>query len=539
MELSRNTTISTSTNSRVIHKEACPLCVAEGRDTAGDNLAVYDDGHKHCYAGHGLIAGNKEDFILSENTYEYLPWRGISKETMQFYDVKTKIDAEGKPISLGFKYPNDSYKVRLVAKKEFYTTGNINEGGLYGQQLFAAGSAKYVTITEGELDALSLFQALRSPSGQSPVVSVHSSSSVVRDITAARAWLNSFDRIYLAFDNDEHGRRAVAQVAKLFDFAKVFHVKFSNRKDANEYLAAGEAESLRKIWWNSKQYMPEAIKADIADFKTILEEKRKVGIPYPFKGVTDMTYGIRTGETVLITAQEKVGKTELMHFIEHQILTETDDNVGAIFLEEPAQRHLHALAGIQLKLPVHLPDTNASDDEILGAVSQVVRRDGRLHIYSYFGSDDPAVFLDTIRFLATARGCRYVLIDHISMVVSGNSNNRDERKELDWFSTRIEMLAKELDIAIIIVSHVNDDGQTRGSRYMTKVFDITINATRDLMNVDPIERSTIHLSIPYNRFCSRTGDAGAYTFNEATYSFTQRAANDNEVQRTEPDRRAA
>ncbi len=530
-------------SNRVINKEQCPLCAKEGRDTAGDNLAVYDDGHKYCYGGHGLIAGNKEDFILDQFTYEYLPWRGITKETMEFYDVKTKIDEKGKPISLGFKFTEpERYQVRLIDKKEFYwSPKDSNTGGLYGRHLFSAGCAKYVTITEGMLDALSLFQVLRSASGNSPVVSVQSSSSAVRDCIADRAWLNSFERIYLAFDGDEPGRRAVAEVAKLFAPDKVYHVKLTKRKDANEYLQAGEGDSLKKIWWSSKEYLPENIISDLSEFEGILKKPKKLGIPYPFKTLTDMTYGIRTGETVLITAQEKVGKTELMHFIEHQILTETEDNVGAIFLEEPTQRHLQALAGIHLKQPVHLPDSPCTEDQVVRAMQEVVRRDGRLFVYSYFGSDDPVVFLDTIRFLATARKCRYILLDHISMVVSGNADNKDERKSLDWFSSRLEMLVKELDIALIIVSHVNDAGQTRGSRYMTKVFDITINATRDLMNSDPIERSTIHLSVPYNRFCSKTGPAGSYIFNPDTYSFTQ-AANDNgtsESNRAEPDRRAA
>ena len=31
-------------------------------------------------------------------TYEYLPWRGVDKTTMQFYDVKTKIGSSGKPL---------------------------------------------------------------------------------------------------------------------------------------------------------------------------------------------------------------------------------------------------------------------------------------------------------------------------------------------------------------------------------------------------------------------------------------------------------
>jgi len=35
-----------------------------------------------------------------------------------------------------------------------------------------------------------------------------------------------------------------------------------------------------------------------------------------------------------------------MHSIEHQLLTETDDAIGAIFLEEPKRRHLQAIAGL-------------------------------------------------------------------------------------------------------------------------------------------------------------------------------------------------
>jgi hypothetical protein len=119
-------------------------------------------------------------------------------------------------------------------------------------------------------------------------------------------------------------------------------------------------------------------------------------------------------------------------------------------------------------------------------------------------------------------------VDHISVLISGNSSINDERKQLDFLATKLEMLAKELDIAIIIVSHVNDEGKSRGSRWLTKMFDITIGAERDMMNVDPITRNTLKLSIQYNRFCSKTGPAGHQLFVPETYSFTEIAANDNE-----------
>ncbi len=233
-----------------------------------------------------------------------------------------------------------------------------------------------------------------------------------------------------------------------------------------------------------------------------------------------MTYGIRTGESVLITAQEGVGKTEVMHAIEHQLLTETEDPIGAIFIEEPKRRHLQAIAGIHLARPAHLPDSGVSDDEVIRAVQDVVRVDERLHIYSHFGSDDPEVILDTIRFLVSARGCRYILLDHITMVVSG-LGGKDERTTLDYLSTRLEMMVKELNFALIIVSHVNDDGLTRGSRNISKIADIRIDLYRDITHSDPILRRITRMVVSKNRFCGRTGPAGELLFNPVTYTLTE------------------
>lgn len=491
---------------------------------SSDARCVYDDGHSYCFSmgcPRPFIPAKGKEYLTDEYTYEYLPWRGVEASTFRFYDVKTKIDHEGKPISLGYRYSNGAYKVRNLEKKDFYAQGDIGKAGLFGKDKFAAGSHKYVTITEGELDALSLYQVLHGP-----VVSVQSSSTAARDCIADREWLAAYERVYLAFDNDAAGREALRSVAKLFDYNKIYVVKFTNRKDANEYLENGEGEELRRLWWNSRKYLPETIVSTLGEFRQILSEPKKVGVPYPFPTLTKMTYGIRTGETVLITAQEKVGKTSLMHHIEHHLLKETDDAVAAIFLEEPKQRHLQALAGLELRRPVHLPDCLSTDGEILSALEAVVRQDDRLHIYSHFGSDDPNVLLETIRFLVAARSCKYVLFDHLTMAVSGLAGE-DERRALDHISTRLEMMVKELDFSLIMVSHVNDEGKTRGSRYPTKVADTTINLARDTSTADANERLRLHLSIPFQRFNHQSGPAGVLRFDPETYTYTEEAVNDN------------
>ena len=456
-----------------------------------------------------------------EYTYEYLPTRGLTRSTIEHFGCKSKVSSDGRPFEIGFPYPNGSTKVRALDKKEFKWVGN-SEAGLFGLDRFAAGAAKSCILTEGEFDAATFYQVTHTPS-----YSVRSSGSAVSDVSAVRSTLNDYERVYLAFDNDPRGREATAAVARLFDPSKVYHIKFTNRKDANEYLVAGEGDVLLNLFHNARRWVPDTIVHSFEDFRSILSTPPRLGISYPFPTLTKMTYGIRTGETVLIKAPEKVGKTAIMHAIEHHILKRTQDNVASIFLEEPHLRHLQSLAGLELKLPVHLPDCDVSPDQMVTALRTLLGSDERLHLYSHFGVSDPDVLLDTIRFLVVARSCRYVLFDHITMACSGLSSEADERRTLEYLATRLEMQVKELDYALIMVSHVNDFGQTRGSHYLTKVADITIDAARDTLSTDQDERRRIKLSVPFNRFCANSGPAGVLTFDPETYTLTEEPANDN------------
>lgn len=498
--------------SKLIERRRCPECAKAGKDNHEDNLGVYDDGHQYCFAC-GYLGGTSGS-PAGSFTYEYLPWRGIDKSVMREYDILTKIDVTGRPVELGFRYPNGSVKIRKVDTKDFYfkTEAPKPEPGLFGMDKFAAGCAEHLIITEGEIDAPSFRQVLRSV----PVVSVQGSSSAHRDLVSARSYLASFKRIYLAFDGDRAGQLATDACAKLFEYDRVYQIRFTrpDRKDANDYIRVGEQSELLALYNSAKRYVPDTLVHSNEDFKKILEEEPKPGVPYPaaFCKLNDMTYGMRTGESVLLTAMEGVGKTEIMHSIEYQLLRETDDAIGAIFLEEPKKRHLNALAGIHLGRPIHLPDQAVAPAIAFEALGEVLKKDDRLYLYSNFGSVEPGVLCDTIRFLVSGCGVRWVILDHISMVCSGLSGIKDERREIDAFSTQLETMVKELDFGLLMVSHVNDNGLTRSSRFPAKVADMRIDAFRDLMHPDPITRNTIRLSISKNRYCGRTGSAGCIQY---------------------------
>jgi twinkle protein len=267
--------------------------------------------------------------------------------------------------------------------------------------------------------------------------------------------------------------------------------------------------------------MPEGILSSFTEFDRIIDEdKEKPAVSYPWERMQAMTYGIRGGELVLFTALEGIGKTEIFRALEYHLLKTTDSNIGVIHLEEGKARTLKGLVGYELQRPVHLPEWAVGKEELKDVLRRVSGRDERLHIYSHFGSDDPDDLLGTVRFLAGACDCKFVFLDHISMVVSGLQGD-DERKALDYLSTRLAMMVEELGFTLFMISHVNDEGQTRGSRNIAKVADLRVDLSRDLKSTSDELRNKTHLMVSKNRFAGKTGPGGVLNFNPDTFVLSE------------------
>ena len=455
-------------------------------------------------------------------TFQVLPWRGITAEVMGKYRIQTKMDKDGKPIAVGFRYPNGGVKTRYLHAKEFSWSGPGTGPALFGMDIFPPSSARTITLTEGEVDAPSVYQMLGCTS---PVVGLRSASSARKDCSDAHEFLNSFDKIALCLDNDKAGKSAAREIASLFDFNKVVQVELDPKlKDANGYLTAGKEKEFRHAWSTAKRYLPEGVVSDFNEFDTIIDEDAdKPCVPYPFDCLNAKERGLRTGEFILVKAPEGVGKTEFLRAIEYDRLVRTGDRVGAVHLEESKARQLKGIATYALDRPAHLPDFGVSNDDIKKAYRQVTAaEDGgtRLHIYSHFGSDDPDVLLDAIRFLGGVCGCKLVTFDHITMAVTGLDDDKDERRRLDYISTALAQMAHDLDFTIVCVSHVNDDGQTRGSRNIAKVAHTIISISRNLMAEDEFSRNLMHVNIEKARFTGKTGPAGVLRFDPDTYKLS-------------------
>lgn len=495
---------------------------------SSDAYSLNEEGDGHCFSCDKHFFAKEKHIDETRYSVEYVPWRGVTRETMEFYNTLTKVDgqANGKPVSIGFPYEvadaeEPAYKVRMIDNKQFVSHGPMAKASCFGTERFHRNSAKAITITEGEMDAMSAFQMLGS---KYPVISVRSSSSAKKDCAAIQDYLESFEKIYLCLDNDEMGEKAMKSIATLFDFNKVYHVKMDSKlKDANGYLQAGMEKAFKDAWWSATRFIPEGIYSSKQEFKKLLDDAgSRVSFEYPFPTLNRMLEGIAMGETVLITALEGRGKTEIIRAIEYKILKDDPTaKIGVIHLEETQARTIQGFAGYELGKPVHRKDSVVSKYDIHNALDRLLGDDDRLHIYGHFGSDDPDVIIKTIRFLVANCGCKYIFLDHISIVVSGLVEE-DERKALDKISTQLAMLSNDLEFALILVSHVNDHGQTRGSRNISKVAHKWIHLDRDIDNPDEEERNTTYVKVKKNRGGHETGPGGALYFDPETYLLTEK-----------------
>jgi twinkle protein len=135
------------------------------------------------------------------------------------------------------------------ADKEFSVEGDLKHSGLFGQQLYPAGSAKFITIVEGEYDAPAAYELMGS---RWPVVSVRNGADgATRDVADNFEYLNSFQNIVVCFDRDEPkvnpktgeirypGQEAALAVAGMFPIGKVKVLTLAKAKDPNDYLKGG------------------------------------------------------------------------------------------------------------------------------------------------------------------------------------------------------------------------------------------------------------------------------------------------------------
>ena len=533
--------------------QPCPVC------SSSDACSINEDGSAYCFSCNtripvydgGIVEDIKTHRMNSINEIEgafvALNDRGISLTTAKKYNVKSIVNREGKVIRHFYPYCVASevtaYKVREEGK-HFTWRGNSQGTGLFGESLFK-NSGKFITLVEGECDAMAAYEMLGS---KWPVVSVKSGASgAVRDVKNSIEFLEKFDCVVINFDNDKQGLESAKKVARLLTPGKAKILSLPDDfKDANDMLKAGRGQSYVESWWNSKLYTPSGV-LNISEKKSEFNNREsKESVPYPWEGLNKKLHGLRRGELVTLTGGTGLGKSSVTRELEHWLNTNTKDKVGIIALEEDWRRTVDGILSIEANARLYIDQVrNQHSEEELNAIFDKVyagKNKDRVWIHSHFGITDIDEIFSKLRFLIIGCSCKWVVVDHLHMLVSAMSDG-DERRAIDNIMTRLRSIVEETGAGLILVSHLRRvDGNRghengisvslshlRGSQSIAQLSDCVIALERDQQSEDAQEANTTHMRVLKSRYTGDVGMATHLLYNRDTGRLAETFPDDEEV----------
>jgi twinkle protein len=448
---------------------------------------------------------------MSQKTYKEM--RGITAKTMEEFDVVTD------DFTQEYTYPSGGKKVRMIADKKFFTKDGFKGDELFGMNLFPAGCSKFVTITEGELDAMSAWQMLKS-NWTTPVVSLPSATPSKKLWENCKEWLNSFEKIILSVDNDEAGNNVADRMSRLFP-NKVYRVDHGQYKDANDFLQAGKAQDYKSSWWKPIKHTPENVINTADQFLKLYEDTPEhVYVPTGIQALDDKILGLMQGHFTMFKAPTGIGKTELMRYLEYQML-QREIPIATWHLEETKLRSLLGLASYHMNDNVtrrDLIEDKGVDKEVREAIVDLTKGE---NLYQFYLGDGQGAdeLCDQIRFFSQACDCKFVFFEPIQDVITGTEESKEQ--QLADLSVRLSKLAAELNIGIVSIGHTNENGDFKYCKMIGQRASVIVNLHRDKESDDMEERNTTYLKIEKNRPSSEEGMAGKLKFNYDTFTLRE------------------
>lgn len=224
-------------------------------------------------------------------------------------------------------------------------------------------------------------------------------------------------------------------------------------------------------------------------------------------------------------------------------IEQAGERLGMIYLEEQTKETVQRLVAEKLKVNYlkfkREPLRYASREKLEEIYKEIVEKND-IVLLDHFGSLPIEELMNKVKYLHLVEGCDYIILDHLSMVISGN-HSTDERKEIDIVMTELAAFCAAHDVGIIVVCHLNRQGtadqfkQKRGKDdeedkpYWIRVTKESLRGSGALEQLSYVilglepeilptrERGRVRWCILKNRPTGYLGDADIWKLNEQTW----------------------
>ena len=231
------------------------------------------------------------------------------------------------------------------------------------------------------------------------------------------------------------------------------------------------------------------------------------------------------GGLTFIKAPRGTGKTEVIRYFETGLLRTPDVRIALLHMEEMKSTTYRAMATYELGCNVRTKDDarviNISEERVIEAAKTATKGE-RTIVFEMRSHDDPLKLLQYIRLAASVYGAGYIFIDHVQrLAYLSNSGVDGATSTLTTLGSRAAQLAKELNIGVIFISQVNDDGRTKYAASLEEEAIICVKLDRDVESEDEILQNTTNFIVDKNRPFAKLGHAGSLYYDPETTVLTE------------------
>ena len=394
------------------------------------------------------VSETKDENLLDS----YFGKRGISKDTYTAFDIYT----EGKWIAfpynkvenlcdnIKYKTVDKKFKQSKNAKKSLYNYGNV-------------ANANTVIIVEGEMDALSVYEAgyknvTTLPDGAPSKVAYREDDKRFSVLQTHQLKAN---KIILFLDNDSAGDNLKKELLHRYGKDMCWQVRAPEGcKDANDVLLKHGKEKLKSIIDEAVPFPVEGLYRagkyanDVLDLYNGNYDKP---VLIGYKPLDDI-YRIMKGTFHVWTGIPNHGKSTLLD----QCLLKMAENHGwkfAVFSPEHSTKmHIRRLVSMLLGKPFE-PNRNnrMTEDELKGAVNFI-------HNHFFFiETRDHTPNIDKILEIAkgaiTKYGCNGLVMDPYNEIDASRRGSYREDEHIRDFISKCKRFSKMYDITTWVVAH--------------------------------------------------------------------------------------
>lgn len=390
---------------------------------------------------------------VSTKVEEWFKSRGISKETLdemkvtegpEYMPQSGKVEnaihfnyyAGGELVNVKYRDGRKNFKLYKGAERIFYNLDNIV-------------GYEYCVIVEGEIDALSLYEA-----GIQNVVSVPNGATLnTNNLDYLDNCIDYFydkDKVILAVDADEAGQALQQEFVRRLGAEVCYLVNFNDCKDANEYLIRYGEKALVDVIANARPVPLENvttfkdIENEVTDFVT---NGFKPGFQVGLDNF-DSIFSTYTGQFITVTGVPSSGKSDFVD----QMIVGYNQKYGwktayASPENQPTYLHAHKLMRkVWQDMPTKSDIGTDKWNQIAGHIND-----------NFFFIDMERYTLESVlrkgAELVKRKGIKCLVIDPFNKVRDVDAKTEDVNRYTMEYLTKIEIFAKKYDVLVIIVAH--------------------------------------------------------------------------------------